>query len=270
MNHHGERTGRGLPEAAGPFAPGWPEEVLVADNRSGVTPAELIERKLVYALHGAPVAGSHVRMGGARACNGRASRPPASRANPAVQRHTHKEQIMRMVEQGDRVQVHYVKLFGDGSVVSSHGRAPLEVTVGIDHPRLPGLGQALVGLAVGESATVAVPAPGAHGPHDPRKIHRLPRARFAGCEPLAVGAWVRLQDRRQRRRLVRIVEVREGVVVIDANRRGVGQSLELEVQVVGRHDAGGASGAADGVGGKAVEPGPSTPEERWLDDGGRP
>src|SRR5436853_5894668 len=57
---------------------------------------------------------------------------------------------MRTVQSGDSVRVHYVKRFQDGSVASSRGRVPVELTVGIDHPRLRGLGLALVGLAPGE------------------------------------------------------------------------------------------------------------------------
>src|SRR6516162_8638004 len=60
---------------------------------------------------------------------------------------TRRDSLMRTVQQGDRVLVHYVKRFQDGSVASSRDRceAPLELTVGTDHPRLPGLGLALVG-----------------------------------------------------------------------------------------------------------------------------
>ena len=47
---------------------------------------------------------------------------------------------MQTAQSGDRVRIHYVKRFQDGSVVSSTGRAPVEMTVGTDHPRLPGLG----------------------------------------------------------------------------------------------------------------------------------
>src|SRR5262249_45368732 len=48
------------------------------------------------------------------------------------------DSLMRTVRQGDRVQVHYVKRFQDGFVASSRsrGHAPLELTIGIDHPRL--------------------------------------------------------------------------------------------------------------------------------------
>jgi hypothetical protein len=47
-----------------PEVPGQPEEVLIADARAGLTPADMVERKLLFLLRGASVAGSHLCMGG--------------------------------------------------------------------------------------------------------------------------------------------------------------------------------------------------------------
>jgi peptidylprolyl isomerase len=143
---------------------------------------------------------------------------------------------MRTAQPGDRVEVHFVKRFQDGSVVSSRGRTPLELTVGTPHPRLPGVGLALVGLAPGESATLRLPPDQAYGPHDPGRVRQMDRRVFKAGQPLAAGKWLRVLGRRGRR-WVRVVEVRENQVVVDLNRRGAGQTLELEVKVVAIHDA---------------------------------
>jgi len=141
---------------------------------------------------------------------------------------------MRTVQQGDQVQVHYVKRFQDGSVASSRsrGQAPLELTIGNDHPRLPGLGLGLVGLATGNHVTLTVSAERAYGLSDPGRIHHLDRTRFPAQQALPLGKWVRILDRRGRRRLVRIVEVRDRVVVVDSNHPRAGQALELDVELV--------------------------------------
>jgi hypothetical protein len=52
------------PTSANPSAPAPPEEVLVADSRAGLTPSDMVERKLLYLLRGGSVAGSHTRMPG--------------------------------------------------------------------------------------------------------------------------------------------------------------------------------------------------------------
>jgi carbon storage regulator CsrA len=141
---------------------------------------------------------------------------------------------MRTVQQGDRVQVHYVKRFQDGSVASSRsrGHGPLELTIGTDHPRLPGLGLVLVGLAPGTSTTVSVPPELAYGVPDPARVRRWARTRFAKDQPLPVGKWVQVSNRQGRRRRVRILEVRGQTVVVDTNHRWAGQALELEVELI--------------------------------------
>ncbi|MBX9627659.1 MAG: FKBP-type peptidyl-prolyl cis-trans isomerase [Gemmataceae bacterium] len=141
---------------------------------------------------------------------------------------------MRTVEPGDCVQVHYTKRFADGAVRSSRagGGGPLDVTVGTDHPRLPGLGDALVGLAEGGTATVAVPAGRAHGPADPGRVRRVARTRFGGGQELVPGRRARMRVDPDRVRVVRVVEVRGRGVVVDLNHPRCGQAVVLEVELV--------------------------------------
>jgi FKBP-type peptidyl-prolyl cis-trans isomerase 2 len=166
---------------------------------------------------------------------------------------------MRTAQPGDRVQVHYVKRLQDGCTASSRGGAPIEVTVGVADPRLPGLGLALVGLAPGASTTVRVPPERAHGAACAARVRRLARARFPEGHPLPVGGWAPVLDLQGRRRWVRVLEVRGKTVVVDTNHRGAGQSLELEVELVG-------------IGGAGAAPPPQQPprqgQDPWRDDGG--
>jgi carbon storage regulator CsrA len=139
--------------------------------------------------------------------------------------------FMRTVQQGDRVQVHYVKRLQDGATFSS--REPLALTVGIDHPRLPGLGTALLGMAMGQATTWTVPPELAYGFSDATRIRRWSRKRFPKEAMLCVGKFQRFMDKRGRRRQVRILEVKSNVVVVDTNQRGVGQTVEMKVILVG-------------------------------------
>jgi FKBP-type peptidyl-prolyl cis-trans isomerase 2 len=139
---------------------------------------------------------------------------------------------MRTAQQGDRAQVHYVIRSQDGSQVSSRGRAPLELTVGVPHSRLPGLGLALVGMAAGTRTTVRVRAEQAFGTPDPSRVRRCSRQRFPQQAALAVGKLVRLSNARGRRRLVRILRLGSKMVLVDVNHPWAGQSLELEVELL--------------------------------------
>jgi peptidylprolyl isomerase len=139
---------------------------------------------------------------------------------------------MPSAQQGDRVQVHYVIRSQDGSRVSSRGRGPLELTAGVDHPRLPGLGLALVGLNAGESVTLTVPPERAYGQPDPARVRRWPRGRFPEHVALQAGKSVRFTDDRGRWRLVRIVRVGRKAVLVDTNHRWAGQTLRLHVKLL--------------------------------------
>ncbi len=140
---------------------------------------------------------------------------------------------MQTAQHGDRVRVHYNKRFQDGTVTSSRGRDPVEMTVGVNHPRLPGLGTALVGLAPGTRTTLTIPAELAYGQANPKRIHRLSRKRFPANATLQIGKWVRFTNDRGRRRLIRVLEVSDRVVVVDANHRWAGLAMEVEVELIG-------------------------------------
>jgi peptidylprolyl isomerase len=158
-----------------------------------------------------------------------ALRPAVSR--PSVSSSLEGGGLMRIAQQGDHVQVHYVKRLRDGRKASS--REPLQLTVGIDHPRLPGLGAALVGLTAGQAATLTVPPELAYGLSDPMRIHSWSRRRFPGDATLQAGKLIRFTDEKGRRHRVRILEANSKMVVVDANHPWAGQTLELEVKLLG-------------------------------------
>lgn len=141
---------------------------------------------------------------------------------------------MRTSQLGDRVRVHYVQRFQDGSVRSSRdgGNTPLEVTVGTDHRRLPGLGLELVGLSEGKVVALDVPAERAYGLADPGRVKRVARTRFPADEEVTPGRRARMRLTRGRSLTVRVVEVCGLVVVVDTNHRRSGQAVNLEVELI--------------------------------------
>jgi len=107
----------------------------------------------------------------------------------------------------------------------------LELTVGTENRRLPGLGTALVGRGEGERVRLLVPAEQAHGLPRPERVRRLARSRFPKGHGLTIGSWVYVAGR-TRSHLVRIVEVRDDAVVIDTNHPWAGQTIALDVKIV--------------------------------------
>ena len=79
---------------------------------------------------------------------------------------------MQTARLGDSVWVRYVKRTQDGSVVPARSRTPVEMTVGVDHPRLPGL---VLKQANARGPEVS-PGPGCFCAH-----HSGPAPSQAGC-----------------------------------------------------------------------------------------
>ena len=115
--------------------------------------------------------------------------------------------------------------------MSSRGRAPLVLTVGTEHRRLPGLAAALVGRRAGERIRLLVSAEQAYGLPRPERVRRLPRGRFPKGHDLTVGSRVYVAGRNGPR-LVRIVAVRDDGVVVDANHPWAGQAVQLDAKIM--------------------------------------
>jgi len=141
---------------------------------------------------------------------------------------------MRTSQIGDRIQAHYTKKFTDGSIRSSRlrGDQPLELVVGINDPRLPGVASGLVGLVEGQKVKIHVPAKEENDKSKSARIHEVDRARFSDEKKLAVGKRVLMRVSKGRSRRVLVLEIRERKVVVDINNLRDGQPLELEVELI--------------------------------------
>jgi peptidylprolyl isomerase len=76
---------------------------------------------------------------------------------------------------GNTVRFHYTGSLTDGTVFdSSTEREPLQVTLGAGQV-IPGVDQALTGMAPGDDKKVTVAADQAYGPHRDELIHEVGR-----------------------------------------------------------------------------------------------
>ena len=139
---------------------------------------------------------------------------------------------MTQVKTGDIVSIHYTGTLSDGSTFdSSSGRAPLEFTVGAGQI-IPGLDQAIPGMAVGDTKTVQVPADQAYGQRDPNAQQAVPRADIPADIPLEPGPQLQMQTPTGQIVPVMVAEVTETEVTLDANHPLAGKDLTFDVEVV--------------------------------------
>ena len=139
---------------------------------------------------------------------------------------------MTQAKAGDTVHFHYTGTLHDGTVFdSSQGRDPLTFTLGSGQI-IPGLEQAIDGMAVGEQKTVTVPAAQAYGDRVESARQAVPRAQFPADIPADPGTRLQMQSPDGQVIPVTIVESNDDHVVLDANHPLAGKDLTFAVEVV--------------------------------------
>lgn len=129
------------------------------------------------------------------------------------------------VNQGDTVTVHYTGTLENGTVFdSSEGRTPLEFEAGAGK-MIAGFDKAVIGMKLNEEKTVTLTPEEAYGSYDPRNIVTVP----LGNAPQGVKAGDTLVAGGQ---LVKVIEVRNDTVILDANHPLAGKTLVFTIKVV--------------------------------------
>ncbi|MFN3667485.1 MAG: peptidylprolyl isomerase [Sediminibacterium sp.] len=139
---------------------------------------------------------------------------------------------MQQVKKGDTVKVHYHGKLTNGTTFdSSEGREPLEFEVG-GGMVIPGFDEGVTGMAIGEKKTIHIPADQAYGPKQEEMIMEFPRDRFPEDMVPEVGMQLNMSNGSGQNFPVTIAEVREVVVVLDANHPLAGEDLIFDLELV--------------------------------------
>lgn len=138
---------------------------------------------------------------------------------------------MTQAQIGNDVKVHYTGRLDDGTEFdSSREREPLGFTLG-EGQLIPGFERAVIGMTVGDSKTVKVPAEQAYGPHHEEMVLEVPREQFPPNINPAVGQQLEMHQG-ERVIQVRVTEVSPKDVTLDANHPLAGQDLTFEIELV--------------------------------------
>ena len=136
------------------------------------------------------------------------------------------------VKTGDVVRVHYTGTLLDGSQFdSSVGRNPLEFTVGAGQ-MIAGFDAGVLGMIVGEKKTLQIDPDHGYGQSNPEAIIEFPRTNVPEGMELEIGMQLNLQNEYGQPVPVVIMDIREDVVVMDANHSLAGKDLIFEVELV--------------------------------------
>ena len=139
---------------------------------------------------------------------------------------------MAQVKSGDKIKVHYHgKLTSGETFDSSEGREPLEFEVGSGMV-IPGFDNGVTGMTVGEKKTVNIPFDEAYGPRNSEMVIEMPKDRFPKDMDIEIGMPLGMSDQEGQQFQVTIVEIKEEVVMLDANHPLAGQDLIFDLELV--------------------------------------
>lgn len=139
---------------------------------------------------------------------------------------------MQKVKSGDKVKVHYHGRLTNGDTFDkSEGRAPLEFEVGSGMV-IKGFDDGVTGMTVGEKKTINIPFLDAYGPKDPAMIIEMPKDRFPKDMEIEEGMALAMSDGQGNQHQVTVTEIKEDVVMLDANHPLAGQDLVFDLELV--------------------------------------
>lgn len=138
---------------------------------------------------------------------------------------------MAEAKAGDTVRVHYTGTLDDGTVFdSSEGREPLEFTLGTGQV-IAGFDRGVTGMQPGDERTVVIPAADAYGEPREELVLQVPRSQFPDGVIPEVGLKLQMSDG-QNTFVVTVTEVRDDVVLLDANHDLAGKQLTFRLTLV--------------------------------------
>lgn len=139
---------------------------------------------------------------------------------------------MKQVKEGDVVKVHYTgKLINGEQFDSSVGREPLEFTVGAGQ-MIKGFDDAMPGMNLGEKKTINIAPEDAYGPRSEEAIIEFPKENVPADMKLEPGMQLTLSNQAGQPVPVIVVEVKDDVIILDANHFLAGQELVFDIELV--------------------------------------
>lgn len=141
---------------------------------------------------------------------------------------------MSQVKTNDTVKVHYTgKLKATGQVFdTSAEREPLEAQLG-QGALIPGFEKGLVDMKINEKKTIEIPKEEAYGEVMQELFHKVPKDQLPGEVKPEVGMGLMAQNPDGTERQLRVAQVEDDHIVVDANHPLAGQDLVFELELVG-------------------------------------
>ena len=139
---------------------------------------------------------------------------------------------MKQVKEGDLVKVHYTgKMVNGEQFDSSVGREPLEFTVGAGQ-MIKGFDDAMPGMSLGEKKTINIAPEDGYGHRSEEAIIEFMKENVPADMVLEPGMQLTLTNQNGQPVPVTVVEVKDDIIIFDANHFLAGQELIFDIELV--------------------------------------
>jgi FKBP-type peptidyl-prolyl cis-trans isomerase SlpA len=139
---------------------------------------------------------------------------------------------MEKITQNSTVTVNYTGKLEDGTIFDSslvEGREPLKAKLG-EGQLIPGFESGLIDMTIGENKTIEINPTEAYGDYNDELIVEVPKNNVP--ENVEVGMMLQTFGP-MGPSIVKVLEIKDEVVVLDANHPLAGKKLTFELEVVG-------------------------------------
>lgn len=135
-------------------------------------------------------------------------------------------------QQGDKVKVHYRGRLEDGfEFDTSVGHDPLIFVIG-DNEVIQGFEEAAVGMSSGEMKTVTIAPESAYGPYNDELLVDMPREYIPEDIVPEIGMMLKVVDNEGHEIPVRVTEVGDDAITLDANHPLAGKTLIFDIELL--------------------------------------
>lgn len=139
---------------------------------------------------------------------------------------------MEKITENSTVTVNYTGKLEDGTIFDTslvEGREPLKATLG-QGQLIPGFESGLIDMVIGESKTIEVDPTEAYGQYNETLVIEVPKDKVP--ENAEVGMMLQTFGPAGPS-IVKVLEIKDEVVIIDANHPLAGKKLIFDLEVVG-------------------------------------
>lgn len=139
---------------------------------------------------------------------------------------------MNQVTGNETVKVHYTGKLSDGRIFdSSLEREPLEVKLG-EGSLIPGFEKGLLNMSVNEKRTITIPKEEAYGDVQQELFQKIPNENLPAEIKPEVGMGLIASNSDGTEQQLRIADVQNDFIVVDANHPLAGEDLTFELELL--------------------------------------